>query len=106
RGLAAWIPPAVLGLLFANYPPLIEGPFRNAAGGVDISLPVAIGAAAVLYLLTLWIWPEPSYVYPAADGPRLVPAAPGQKPPPVEGGRAPIQPAIDREPVRGSGPVG
>src|SRR5690349_1550985 len=28
RGMAAWIPSAVLGILFANYPPLIEGPFR------------------------------------------------------------------------------
>ena len=43
RGMVAWIPAAVLGLLFANYPPLIEGPFRNVAGGVDLSLLVAIG---------------------------------------------------------------
>src|SRR3712207_9378602 len=39
RGMAAWIPSAIVGLLFANYPPLIEGPFRNAAGGGEISLP-------------------------------------------------------------------
>ena len=50
RGMVAWIPAAVVGLLFANYPPLIEGPFRNAAGGVDVSLPVSLGLAAVVYL--------------------------------------------------------
>ncbi|HEX5994374.1 MAG TPA: cytosine permease [Jiangellales bacterium] len=84
RGLAAWIPAAVIGLLFANYPPLIEGLFRNAVGGVDISLPVAIGTAAVLYLVMLWVWPEPAYVYPP-EGPRLVSVVTGQTPPAVEG---------------------
>src|SRR5215212_4949943 len=54
RGMAAWIPSAVLGLLFANYPPLIEGPFRNAAGGIDLSLLVSIGLAAVIYLVLLF----------------------------------------------------
>src|SRR3954454_24749375 len=73
RGMAAWIPAAVAGLLFANYPPLIEGPFRNAAGGVDISLPVAIGLAAALYLALLFLAPEPRYVFGPA-GPRWVPA--------------------------------
>jgi purine-cytosine permease-like protein len=95
RGLLAWIPPAVLGLLFANYPPLIQGPFRDVAGGVDISLPVAIGTAAVLYLLLQWLWPEPSYVYPAA-GPRLVPAKPAQAPP-VQGGRTLVSAGSPRE---------
>jgi purine-cytosine permease-like protein len=84
RALAAWIPAAVLGLLFANYPPLVEGPLRNTVGGVDISLPVAIATAAVLYLLLLLAAPEPAYVHPAA-GPRLVPASDSRKPPPVEG---------------------
>ena len=75
RGMAAWIPAAVAGLLFANYPPLIEGPFRNAAGGIDISLPVAIGLAAV----STWrccSWPEPRYVF-GPEGPRWVPAGGG-----------------------------
>jgi purine-cytosine permease-like protein len=74
RGMAAWIPAAVLGLLFANYPPLIEGPFRDVAGGVDLSLLVAIGVAAVIYVATLYLFPEPRYVF-GPDGPRWVPAS-------------------------------
>ena len=72
RGMAAWIPAAVLGLLFANYPPLIEGPFRNVAGGVDLSLLVAIGVAAVAYSVLLLVFPEPRYVF-GPEGPRGVP---------------------------------
>jgi len=74
RGMAAWIPAAVLGLLFANYPPLIEGPFRNVADGVDLSLLVAIGVAAVVYYVLITVFPEPRYVF-GPDGPRGVPAA-------------------------------
>jgi purine-cytosine permease-like protein len=79
RGMAAWIPAAILGLLFANYPPLIEGPFRNVAGGIDISLPVSIGTAAVAYLALIYLFPEPRYVF-GPDGPRGVPAADGEMP--------------------------
>ncbi|WP_406832716.1 cytosine permease [Pedococcus sp. KACC 23699] len=79
RGMVAWIPAAVAGLMFANYPPLIEGPFRDAAGGIDISLPVAIGVAAVLYLGLLYAVPEPRYVF-GPQGPRWVPAADGDEP--------------------------
>ncbi len=83
RGMAAWIPAAIAGLLFANYPPLIEGPFRNAAGGVDISLPVAIGLAAVIYLAMLFIAPEPRYVF-GPEGPRWVPSREAEIPAVVE----------------------
>jgi purine-cytosine permease-like protein len=79
RGMAAWIPAAILGLLFANYPPLIEGPFRNVAGGVDISLLVSIGTAAVAYLALILLFPEPRYVF-GPDGPRGVPAADAEIP--------------------------
>lgn len=73
RGMAAWIPAAIAGLLFANYPPLIEGPFRNAvAGGIDVSLPVSLGLAAVIYLALLFAFPEPRYAY-GPEGPRWVP---------------------------------
>jgi purine-cytosine permease-like protein len=74
RGMMAWIPSAVLGLLCANYPPLIEGPFRNAADGIDLSLLVAIGLAAAVYLVMLFVFPEPRYVF-GPDGPRWVPTA-------------------------------
>lgn len=83
RGMAAWIPAAVAGLLFANYPPLIEGPFRNSAGGVDISLPVAIGLAAVLYVVMLFVAPEPSYAY-GPGGARWVPTKEAEVPAVIE----------------------
>jgi purine-cytosine permease-like protein len=80
RGMVAWIPAAVAGLMFANYPPLIEGPFRNSVGGgIDISLLVSIGVAAVLYLALLYAVPEPRYVF-GPQGPRWVPAADGEEP--------------------------
>lgn len=70
RGIAAWIPGAVLGLLFVNVPGQFEGPLRNVVGdrwdtlaGVDISLVVAIGVAALLYVLFLALFPEPRSAY-------------------------------------------
>jgi purine-cytosine permease-like protein len=88
RAMAAWIPAAVAGLLFANYPPLIEGPFRNAvAGGIDVSLPVSLGLAAVIYLALLFAFPEPRYVF-GPEGPRWVPAADGDAPEVVDDPRA------------------
>jgi len=82
RGMIAWIGAAAIGLLFANYPPIIAGPFRDAGGGMDLSLVVAVVAGAVLYLTALWIFPEPRYVF-GRDGSRLVPSAPGD-PQPIE----------------------
>lgn len=71
RGLVAWIVAAVVGLLFANYPPVVIGPFANAAGGIDLSLIAAIVTAIVLYLAALLVFPEPSYTF-GPKGPRLV----------------------------------
>lgn len=76
RGLVAWITAAVAGLLFAFYPPVIVGPFANAAGGIDLSLLVAIVTAAVLYIGALMLFPEPTYSF-GAGGPRLVPSKAG-----------------------------
>ena len=87
RGMAAWIPAAVLGLLFANYPPLIQGPFRDVAGGIDLSLLVAIGVAAVAYVVLLHVFPEPRYVF-GPDGPRGVPSSDVPKPPVEDDHRA------------------
>jgi purine-cytosine permease-like protein len=47
--LGAWGCAVVVGLLFTNTPPLLEGPLNQFVGGVDISLPVASGLAAILY---------------------------------------------------------
>lgn len=71
RGLGAWIISAVLGLMFAYYPPVIVGPLSGLAGGVDISLPVAIVSAIVLYVGALTLFPESKAVF-SAEGPRLV----------------------------------
>lgn len=76
RGLVAWLGAAALGLLFANYPPIIIGPFINVGGGIDLSLAVAVVAGAVLYLGALWLFPEPRYVF-GDDGPRGVPSRAG-----------------------------
>jgi hypothetical protein len=99
--MAAWVPAAIAGLLFANYPPLIEGPFRNAVGGgIDVSLPVSLGLAAVIYLALLFAFPEPRYAF-GPQGPRWVPAAEGQAPPVIDDPRASVHRAGRRrqEPV-------
>jgi purine-cytosine permease-like protein len=98
RGMVAWIPAAIVGLLFANYPPLIEGPLRNAAGGVDVSLPVSLGLAAVVYLALLFAFPEPRYAFGPA-GPRLVPAKDAEAPPVTDDPRASVHRADRRSPV-------
>jgi len=97
RGMAAWIPAAVAGLLFANYPPLIEGPFRNAvAGGIDVSLPVSLGLAAVIYLGLLFAFPEPRYAF-GPQGPRWVPVSEREAPPVVDDPRASVHRAGRRQ---------
>jgi purine-cytosine permease-like protein len=102
RGMAAWVPAAIAGLLFANYPPLIEGPFRNAVGGgIDVSLPVSLGLAAVIYLALLFAFPEPRYAF-GPQGPRWVPTAGGEAPAVIDDPRASVHRAGRRrqEPVR------
>ena len=79
RGMVAWISAAALGLLFANYPPIIVGPFINAGGGIDLSLGVAVVSAATLYLGALWLFPEPRYVF-GENGPRGVPTTAAEMP--------------------------
>src|SRR4051812_35427368 len=95
RGMAAWIPSAILGLLFANYPPLIQGPFRDVAGGVDLSLLVAIGVAAVAYVGLIIAFPEPRYVF-GPDGPRGVPASDAPLPEVVDDHKASVHRASKR----------
>ena len=55
---------------FTNIPGQFVGPLGNLAGGVDISLPLSLGVAAVLYLALLWLFPEPRAVHGPA-GPFL-----------------------------------
>ncbi|WP_394559883.1 purine-cytosine permease family protein [Aquipseudomonas alcaligenes] len=71
RGMGAWLPSAAIGLAFVNLPGQFVGPLGNLAGGIDISLPVTLGIAAVLYLTLLLLFPEPPCVY-GPQGPRWV----------------------------------
>jgi purine-cytosine permease-like protein len=79
RGLGAWIVAAAVGLLFSNYPPIVQGPLRDLAGGIDLSLITGILSGAVLYLVALWLFPEPDYCF-GPDGPRLVRSRPAPVP--------------------------
>jgi purine-cytosine permease-like protein len=91
RGMVAWLPAAIVGLLFVNIPGQFEGPLRNVAedaglsrlAGVDVSLLVAIVIAFVLYAAALLLFPEPRAVF-GPDGPRFVRASDTEVPP-VEG---------------------
>ena len=71
--MAAWIGAAAVGLLFGYYPPLLVGPLSGVAGGVDVSLPVALVLAAGVYLALLRLRPEPRAVF-GPRGPAGVPA--------------------------------
>jgi purine-cytosine permease-like protein len=64
--MAAWLPSVVLGLLFANTPPLMEGPWRNAAGGIDLSFLSAALVAFLIYGAFLWL--VPGRALPATSG--------------------------------------
>lgn len=70
RGLGAWIPSALLGLAFVNLPGQFVGPLGELAGGIDLSLPLSLGSAALLYLALLQLFPEPAAVYGPAGARR------------------------------------
>ena len=75
RGMSAWLVSAGVGLLFVNLPGQFVGPLGEMANGVDLSIPVTVGLAAVLYLAALLAFPEPADAF-GPDGPALVPAGP------------------------------
>ncbi|MEH3024220.1 MAG: cytosine permease [Pseudomonas oryzihabitans] len=70
RGMGAWIPSALLGLAFVNLPGQFVGPLGELAGGIDLSLPLSLGSAALLYLALLLAFPEPASVYGPAGSRR------------------------------------
>ncbi|MFD0479558.1 cytosine permease [Nonomuraea thailandensis] len=74
RGLSAWLVSAGLALMFVNLPGQFVGPLGNLASGIDISLPVGLAVAGLLYLVLLALFPEPREVY-GPEGPRLVRSA-------------------------------
>jgi purine-cytosine permease-like protein len=54
-------------LCFVNLPGQFVGPLGELAGGIDISLPVTLGLASVVYLVLLGLFPEPAAVYGPGD---------------------------------------
>ncbi|WP_431900255.1 purine-cytosine permease family protein [Nonomuraea sp. bgisy101] len=80
RGMTAWLASAALAILFVNLPGQFVGPLGDLAGGVDISLPLGLSVAAVLYLALLFAFPEPRAVY-GPEGPRLVGSTDAPVPP-------------------------
>ncbi|MEW2283918.1 cytosine permease [Streptomyces sp. NPDC047841] len=71
RGMTAWWVSALIGVLFTNIPGQFVGPLGDLAHGVDISLPLSLATAAVLFLALLWLFPEPRAAY-GPEGARLV----------------------------------
>ncbi|MGJ5894965.1 purine-cytosine permease family protein [Streptomyces niveiscabiei] len=63
RGMTAWWVAALVGVLFTNIPGQFVGPLGDLANGVDISLPLSLVVAAVLFLSLLRIFPEPRAAY-------------------------------------------
>jgi len=73
RSMGAWIPSALVGLCFVNLPGQFVGPLGDLAGGIDISLPVTLGLATVVYLVLLKLFPEPAAVYGYGHAPVAAP---------------------------------
>jgi purine-cytosine permease-like protein len=85
RGLVGWIVPAALSICFVNLPGQFVGPLGDLANGVDLSIPVGLGLAIVLYPALLVLFPEPADAF-GPEGPRLVPAGPAAGSPIVTNG--------------------
>lgn len=95
RAFGAWIPAAAVALMMVNIPGQFVGPWGDWFSGVDVSLPLAMGLAGVLYVTLLVLFPEPRYVY-GPEGPRWVNAVDGRtalssKPAGAEWGEAPLE---------------
>jgi cytosine/uracil/thiamine/allantoin permease len=75
RGLAAWLLAAALSICFVNLPGQFVGPLGDLANGIDLSIPIGLGVAAVLYPVLLFVFSEPADAF-GPHGPRLVPAGP------------------------------
>lgn len=91
RAVGAWMPASIIGILFAAAPPLLTGPWANAAGGIDLSFPAAGVVGGILYTTFLLIWPEPTYVM-GPDGPRFGSSVEGTAQP-IKAHRAEATPA-------------
>jgi purine-cytosine permease-like protein len=61
RAFAAWIPAVLVGFLMAHTTEY-TGPWADWANGIDISIPVAMVIAAVIYAIALRVFVEPPEV--------------------------------------------
>lgn len=75
RGLGAWLISATLSICFVNVPGQFVGPLGELANGIDLSIPVGLGLAGILYPVLLFAFPEPSDAY-GPEGARFVPTGP------------------------------
>jgi len=73
-GVFSWAVSSVIALLTVNIPGHYVGWLGALAGGIDISLPIALVLPALLYPLCLKIFPEPAAIY-GPEGPRFISAA-------------------------------
>ncbi|MGW1088517.1 purine-cytosine permease family protein [Streptomyces sp. NPDC002596] len=70
RAAGSWMAGSAVGVMFSAAPPILTGPWADAAGGIDLSLVSGAVAAAVVYTVVLRFCPEPSYVF-GPDGGRF-----------------------------------
>ncbi len=77
NAVVAWAVGAAAGVLSINLPGQFVGPFGDLAGGIDISLLVALVVPSVIYGALLRVNPDPDYVF-GPEGPRGVPVRHGQ----------------------------
>jgi len=71
-GMCAWVGSSLIALLTVNIPGHFVGWLGNLAGGIDVSLVVALILPAILYPLCLRLFPEPRAVY-GPGGSRFIP---------------------------------
>lgn len=71
-GMLAWILSALVALATVNLPGQFVGWLGDLAGGIDISLLVALVLPLIIYPALLWVFPEPRAIY-GPEGPRWVP---------------------------------
>lgn len=80
--VVSWAVSTALALLFVNLPGQFVGPLAGIAGGADISLPVALISAAIVYGVLLFLVPEQRFLY-GPDGARAVPTRDSREPMPI-----------------------
>ncbi|MET0763514.1 MAG: cytosine permease [Blastococcus sp.] len=97
--MAAWIPSVVLGLLFANTPPVLVGPWAGAAGGIDLSFLSAALVALVIYGAFIVLIPDRALPATSAVPTVDLATAAGLLPAPSSAGDLAVGPALTPQPA-------